>query len=149
MPELPKVQEQPKATSVSVGTRKKGKRMANVLEAILSPSKVATPVLPKVSKDKADDPKMAAIVDISSDLDKAGPSKPITSKDKPNSLQEKMAMPTPGRAPLENLEYIIHHASRKQLSKEQIAEVQHYARPEVFSGLFTGATTKMISSTAS
>jgi hypothetical protein len=89
MPELPKVQEQPKATSVPVGTPNKGKRMANVLEVVLRPSKVATPAPPKVSKDKADQPKMIAIVDISSDLDKAGPSEPIPSKEKSGSLPKK------------------------------------------------------------
>jgi hypothetical protein len=39
-----------------------------------------------------------------------------------------MAMPTPETVPLENLEYIIHHALGKQLTKEQIVEVQYYAR---------------------
>jgi hypothetical protein len=92
--------------------------MANVLEVVLRPSKVATPAPPKVSKDKADQPKMAAIVDISSDLDKAGPSEPIPSKEKSGSLPKKMAMPSPKMAPLENLEYIIRHASGKQLAKE-------------------------------
>jgi hypothetical protein len=89
MPELPKVQEHPKATFVPAGTPKKEKRMANVFEAVLRPSKVATPALPKVSKDKADEPKMVVIADISSDLDKAGPLEPIPSKDKSESLPEK------------------------------------------------------------
>jgi hypothetical protein len=128
MPELLKVQEEPKTTYVSAGTPKKGKRMANVLEVVLRPSKVAMPAPPKVSKDKADEPKVTSIVDISSNLDKVGPLEPIPSKKKSGSLLEKMAMPTPETTPLENLEYIIHHALGKQLTKEQIADVQHYAR---------------------
>jgi hypothetical protein len=44
------------------------------------------------------------------------------------SFSEKMTMPTPELAPAENLEYIIRHASGKQLSKKQIAEVQHYVK---------------------
>jgi hypothetical protein len=37
-------------------------------------------------------------------------------------------MPTPEMVPVENLDYIIRHASGKQLTKEQIVEVHHYAR---------------------
>jgi hypothetical protein len=118
MPELSKVQEQPKATSAPAGTPKKGKRMANVLEVVLRPSKVATHALSKVSKDKADEPKMVTIIDISFDLDKAGPSEPIPSKERYGSLPEKMSMPTPETVPLESLEYIIRHALGKQLTKE-------------------------------
>jgi hypothetical protein len=39
-----------------------------------------------------------------------------------------VATPTPEIAPLENLDYINRHASGKQLTKEQIAEVHHYAK---------------------
>jgi hypothetical protein len=75
MPDLPNVQEQTKTTPVPAGTPKKEKRMANVLDAVLTPSKAATPTLPKVSKDK-DDEAMIGILDTSSDLGKAGPSEP-------------------------------------------------------------------------
>jgi hypothetical protein len=54
---------------------RKGKRMANVLEAILRPPRMATPAPPKVSKDKADEP-MAGSIDTSPNLDKAEPSEP-------------------------------------------------------------------------
>ena len=53
MSDLPKVQEQTKTTPISVGTPKKGKRMANVLDIVLRPSKVATPAPTRISKDKA------------------------------------------------------------------------------------------------
>ena len=45
-----------------------------------------------------------------------------------DSLSGKEALPTAEATPVEDLEFIVRHASRKKLSKEQIAEVQHYAR---------------------
>jgi hypothetical protein len=71
---------------------------------------------------------MTINVNISSDLDKAGPLESILPKQKFDSLLEKVVLPTPKAASLEDIEYIIHHALGKQLTKEQIAEVQHYAR---------------------
>jgi hypothetical protein len=50
----PKVQELSKIASVPEGTPRKGKRMANMLEAILRPSKVAMPAPTKNSKDKVE-----------------------------------------------------------------------------------------------
>jgi hypothetical protein len=49
-------------------------------------------------------------------------------RQKSDSLPEKVVLPTPEVASHKDLEYIIHHASGKQLIKEQIAEVQYYAR---------------------
>jgi hypothetical protein len=86
-PEQPKVQEIPKAQAQSqiatapAGTPRKGKRMANVLEAILRPSKMATLATSKVFMDNVDEP-MAGIVDTSPDLDKAEPLEPTQSKEK-------------------------------------------------------------------
>lgn len=45
-----------------------------------------------------------------------------------DSLSGKEALPTSEATPVEDLEFIVRHASRKKLSKEQITEVQHYAR---------------------
>jgi hypothetical protein len=42
-------------------------------------------------------------------------------------VAEESESPSPG-APTEELEFIVRHASGKKLSKEQIAEAQHYAR---------------------
>jgi hypothetical protein len=64
MPELLKVQEQSKVTSALVETPKKGKRMANVLEAIMRPMKIVSLVPPKVSRDIVDELKMTINVDI-------------------------------------------------------------------------------------
>jgi hypothetical protein len=89
---------------------------------------VATPALPKVSKIKVDDPTVTTFVDTTSSLGKVGPSETIPLMEESRNLSDRMAVTTLEMAPLKNLEYIIRHASGKQLSKEQIAEVQHYAR---------------------
>jgi hypothetical protein len=44
------------------------------------------------------------------------------------SLSEKVSSPIPEAVPLGDLEFIICHASGKQLTKKQIAEAQHYAK---------------------
>ena len=46
---------------------------------------------------------------------------------KKESTPEKIKSPTL-EAPIEELDFIIQHASGKQLSEEQIAEAKHYAR---------------------
>jgi hypothetical protein len=71
---------------------------------------------------------MIVNIDMSSYLDKAGPSESISPRQNFDSLPEKVVLPTPEVASLEDLEYIILHASGKQLTKDQIAKVQHYAR---------------------
>jgi hypothetical protein len=48
----PKEQELPKIVSAPSIAPKKGRRMANMLDAILRPSKAATPAPTKISKDK-------------------------------------------------------------------------------------------------
>jgi hypothetical protein len=58
------VQEQSKVTSALAETPKKGKRMANVLEAIMRPMKIVSLVPPKVSRDIVDELKMTINVDI-------------------------------------------------------------------------------------
>jgi hypothetical protein len=93
--------------------------MANVIRAVLRPSKMATPAPSRVSKDKASEP---------SDLDKAGPSEAMLSEEKFESLPERMTTPSFGTASSENIDFIIRHASGKQLTKEQIAKAQHYAK---------------------
>ena len=66
------MQELSKIASIPAGTPRKGKRMANILEAFLRPSKIAMPAPPKISKDKVDELKMIVDKTASPDLDKAG-----------------------------------------------------------------------------
>jgi hypothetical protein len=63
-----------------------------------------------------------------------GPSAPVAAK--PAALEEKtvgqiaaekIETPAP-EAPIESVDYIIRHASRKKLSEEEILEARHYAR---------------------
>jgi hypothetical protein len=89
--------------------------------------KIASSAPPKVSRDIVDELKMTVNIAISSNLGEAGPSN-ISPRQKYDSLPEKVLLPTPEAASLEDFEYIIHHASGKQLTEEQITEVQHYAR---------------------
>jgi hypothetical protein len=86
--------------------------MADVLETVLRPLKMATPALPKVSKDKASE-SMVVIVGTFPDLDKAGPSEPTQSKEKSESLPERMKIPSLETASPGNVDFIIHHASGK------------------------------------
>jgi hypothetical protein len=86
------------------------------------------PASPKISKDKVEGLKMTVDGSASPDLGKVGPSESNPWEQNFESLLEKIALPVPKAAPLGKLENIVHHASGKQLTEEQIAEVQHYAR---------------------
>jgi hypothetical protein len=61
-------------TSASAATPKKGRRMADVLDVVLRPSKIATPTTTKISKDKAGELEKATDVSVAPDRTKAGPS---------------------------------------------------------------------------
>jgi hypothetical protein len=102
--------------------------MANMLDTVLRPSKIATPAPIKIFKDKVEELKMTAEEATSPELGKARPSKSNPSKQKVESLPERVALLIPEATPLGDLEYIVRHASGKQLTEQQIAEVQHYAR---------------------
>jgi hypothetical protein len=62
------------------------------------------------------------------DHTKAGSSEIRPTEQVKESLPEKLSPPTPKAASTEDLEFIIPHALRKQLTQRQIAEAQHYAR---------------------
>jgi hypothetical protein len=69
------VQGLSRIASTSVATPKKGRRMANVLDVVLTPSKMATPAPTRISKDKARELEKAKDVSTAPDCAKAGPSK--------------------------------------------------------------------------
>jgi hypothetical protein len=102
--------------------------MANVLDVVLRPSNIPTPDPIKIFKDKVEELKMTAEEAASPDLGKTRPLKSNPSKQKVESLPERITLPIPEVAPLGDLEYIVRHALGKQLTEQQIAEVQHYAR---------------------
>jgi hypothetical protein len=128
MPDLPKIQEQPKTTIVPAGTPKKGKRMANMLDAVLRPTKVATPTPTKISKDKAEELKMTIDEAAPAIFAKARPSKSKPLEQEFESLPKRIALPIPEVASLGDLGYIVRHAPGKHLSKQQIAEMLYYAK---------------------
>jgi hypothetical protein len=67
------VQELSRIASTSVATLKKGRRMANILDAILRPSKMATSATVRIFKDKARELEKAIDVSTAPDCAKARP----------------------------------------------------------------------------
>jgi hypothetical protein len=124
--ELPKVSKVPAITP-------KRRRMASVLDIIMESSKVQTPA--SAPDRKGEIPKKSSEAGMTLDTAKAGPSAPVetyASGSIPLTL-EKESAPKKVKSPApemlaEELEFIVRHASGKQLSKEQIAEAKQYAR---------------------
>jgi hypothetical protein len=106
-------------------TPMKGRRMTSVLDAVLKSTKMPTPISTKASEDKIEDLREVTTASASPE---AGPSgtKPVELAKE--SLLEKLTLSIPKAPSQDDLEYIVHHASGKQLSEEQIAKVQHYAK---------------------
>jgi hypothetical protein len=124
-PELPKVSKVPAITP-------KRRRMASVLNVIMESSKVQTPA--STLDRKGEIPKKSSKAGMTLDTFEAGPSAPIEAyalKAIPLTLEEENA-PKKVKSPApevlaEDLDFIVRHASRKQMSKEQIAEAKQYA----------------------
>jgi hypothetical protein len=118
-------------------------RMASVLDAVLESVKTSAPASAKALSTQAKDSRKTTDAIMAHTPAEAGPSEapaearpsetaPIALEKE--SVPEKSESPAP-EVPVKELEFIVRHASRKQLSEEQAAEVQHYARdlkyPEV------------------
>jgi hypothetical protein len=138
--ELPKVQ---KIASVTP----KRRRMASVLDVVIESVKVLTPASAPAAEEKII--KGSADVGTAQAAIKAGPStpaearpsgaaeegaeaRPLEAAEGPSLLRkegatEESEFPAPG-ASTEELGFIVCHALGKKLSKEQIAEAQHYVR---------------------
>jgi hypothetical protein len=102
--------------------------MASVLDAVLKPSTVATPAPTRVSKDIIEELGEVVAVSASPACAEAGPltTRPIEQvKENP---PEKLTSPIPKAVSTENLDFIIHHVSGKQLTQRHIAEAHHYAK---------------------
>jgi hypothetical protein len=102
--------------------------MASVLDAVLKPSKVATPAPTRISEDKVEELGEAVATSAFPAYAKAGPSKTRTIEKLKESLREKLTLTIPEAASTEDLEFIIRHASRKQLTQRKIAEAHHYTK---------------------
>jgi hypothetical protein len=125
-PELSKVSKIPAITP-------KRRRMASVLDAVMESSKIQTPT--SAPDRKGEIPKKSSEAGLSLDTVEAGPSphiKAYVSEATPLTLEEenvpkKVKSPAP-EVLAEELDFIMRHASGKQLSREQIAEAEQYAR---------------------
>jgi hypothetical protein len=130
----------PKMKKASAATPKR-RRMANVLDAMLETTKALSPApakkIPQAkvkSQAEAETRQAEAKATQAQAEAEAGPSVPIETE--PAALEEKMAeqiapekIETPApEALIENVDYIIRHASGKKLSEEEILEARHYAR---------------------
>jgi hypothetical protein len=118
----PKLQSSPivpglsRIATTSVATPRKGRRMASVLDAVLRPLKMATPAPTRISKDKAGESEEAVVVSAAPDCTKAGPSEIRPTEHISESLPEKISLPIPEAVSTGDLEFIIRHASEKQLT---------------------------------
>jgi hypothetical protein len=107
----------------------KRKRMASVLDVVMESSKVQTPASAPDRKGKM--PKKSSEAGATLDTAKAGPSAPIEGAI-PLTLEKESApkevISSAPEVSAEEMEFIVRHASGKQLSKEEIAEAKQYAR---------------------
>jgi hypothetical protein len=112
------------------------RRMASVLDAILESVKTSAPASAKALSAQIKDTRKTAVVSVTNapaeagPLEapaEAGPSETTLIALEEESVPKKSKSPTP-EAPLKELEFIVRHASGKQLSEEQVVEVQHYAK---------------------
>jgi hypothetical protein len=101
--------------------------MASVLEAVLESVKMPPSSSAEASGSKTKEvPKI--ITASTSAHAGAGPSEVIPENRTEESLPKKPSAPAPKAPSQGDLDYIVRHASGKQLTEEQIVEVQHYAK---------------------
>jgi hypothetical protein len=132
-PLIEKVPDQPKMKvtilpklSTTTGTPRK-RRMASILEAVLESVNTPPSSSAKASRSKTEEvPKI--ITASTSAHAEASPLEVVPENLVEESLLEKPLAPAPEAPSQGDLDYIVRHASGKQVTKEQIAEVQHYAK---------------------
>jgi hypothetical protein len=112
--------------SVTTGTLRK-RRMASVFEVVLESTKMPPPSSAEATSSKTEDV-IEVIIARTSAHAEAGPSKSAPKSLVKESLREKPSAPAPEAHSRGDLDFIIRHASGKQLSVEQVAETEHYAK---------------------
>jgi hypothetical protein len=123
----PAVTRLPKPSSTTIATPRKI-RMASVLDAVLESVKAPVSASAEASSEKSEDAREKITASTTTALGEAKPSKVVPIGLVEESVPEKSKSPTL-EAPLHgDLENIVRHSSGKQLSLEQIAEVEHYAK---------------------
>jgi hypothetical protein len=129
----PRKTELPKASRIPATTLRK-RRMASVLDTVMESVKASTPTSAEAPNTEGKILKKSDKTDTTQAVSEAVPSalaEAIPLETAPLILEregtpEKSKSLAP-EAPTEELEFIVRHASRKRLSKEQIAETRQYA----------------------
>jgi hypothetical protein len=116
--ELRKVQKAPAVTP-------KRRRMASVLDVVMKTTKALSPA--PVKKITEAEPSVSIEMKASTPEDKAEQQTSDTDMVAEQDKIEKAKSPAP-EALVEDVDYIIRHASGKKLSKEEILEARHYAQ---------------------
>jgi hypothetical protein len=119
--DLPKMQKAPAATP-------KRRRMASVLDTVMETTKALTPApvkkVAKVAKVQAEaeaEPTVPIEAKVVAPEDKADQQTSDAGKGAGQSMAEKAKSPAP-EAPVEDVDYIFRHASKKKLSEEEVLE---------------------------
>jgi hypothetical protein len=123
----PVVAELPNLSTTATMTLRK-RRITSVLDAVLKLMKTPTPASAEASIKKIGDARKVVTASAASAHVEAGPLGATPVRLMEESLLEKSTSTAPEAPPHGDLEYIVRHASGKQLSSEQIAKVQHYAK---------------------
>jgi hypothetical protein len=105
----------------------KKRRMASILDVVLKSTNIPTPASIEAPKDNVEESREVPTTNASPTYTEAEASRIKLAELAEESLPKEPTLPTPKVPSQVDLEYIVHHASGKQLSKEQVVEVQHYA----------------------
>jgi hypothetical protein len=130
----PCMTEVQKPSRIPVTTPRK-RRMTSVLDAVMESVKASTPASAEAPSTEGEILKKSDEVGMAQAVSEAGPSVPAEARPSETAYlvlekegaSKKSKSPASG-APAEQLEFIVRHASRKQLSEEQIAEARQYAK---------------------
>jgi hypothetical protein len=117
----------PQPSSTTTATPRK-RRISSVLDVVLESVKALVSGSTEASGEKSEDAREKITASTATAIGKAEPSKATTIVLVEESVPEKSKPPAPEAPPHGDLEYIVRHASGKQLSLEQIAEVEYYAK---------------------
>jgi hypothetical protein len=113
---LSKMQKIPAATP-------KKRRMDSVLDAVIETTKALSPAPKKIAEAMKVQAEAEARPSVSTERNPAAPEEKTVGQFVP----EKTEAPAP-KAPNEDVDYIIRHASGKKLSQEEILEARHFAQ---------------------
>jgi hypothetical protein len=113
----------PKPSSTTIATPRK-RRMASVLDDVLESVKAPVSASAEASGEKLEDARETITASTTTTLVEVEPLKVVPIGLVEESVPEKSKSPAPEAPPHGDLEYIVLHASAKQLSLEQIAKVE-------------------------